>query len=430
MRGFLPHPARVVGAATAALLLTLPVLTATRYAGWRADLRTVTTASVLVAAAGAFLLAARFGARRPPGRFPVRLAVALAGVGLLAAGYLAAAHLFHRLVVPVAVDGAPGALPARGLVLALLAGALGVALGALWRRPAVLASLLVVLLAGELVLHGPVGFGPFSAARYWLFGVGQPHDIPGCTSVVPAECVTWTYRHWPAGLVLAGGVLVALLAAALAARWPANGDAEPAEPAEPTESVEPAEPAGPADRDAESAGATRTGPSLFRRYAPAAGLVVAGLVLAPLVIGTGAQHATSEFAESIGTSAPVGSPAEVPVPAPGRLAVFAVGLEDVGDCRAASADGSRVALSPVIGTVRYGDSVSYRWVGTFRLPTPGRWTVTCGGDAGEYLVAGVPRVGGLVGRLVEAPRPVGWLLGASPGLLVAAYTAVGRRRRG
>ncbi|MEV1330092.1 hypothetical protein AB0J20_11000 [Micromonospora costi] len=33
VRGFLPHPGRVLGAATAALLLTLPVLTATRW-GW------------------------------------------------------------------------------------------------------------------------------------------------------------------------------------------------------------------------------------------------------------------------------------------------------------------------------------------------------------------------------------------------------------
>ncbi|MGK5741940.1 hypothetical protein [Micromonospora sp. URMC 103] len=409
MRGLLPHPGWVLGAAGAALLLTLPLLTASRHSGWRADLRTVTTTSVVVASAGAFLLAARYAARLPAGRYPLRLAVALAGAGSLAGGYLAAAYAYHRLVVPLEVDGALHGLPGRGLVLALVAAAFGVALGALWRRPAVLVALLVLLAVGEPVLRGWAGSGPFSATRSWLFGVGQPHDVPGCVSLAPSECVTWTYRYWPAGLVLAGSVLVALLtAAAVDSRWPAE---EPA--------------------DAGSATDTPAGRAVpgRRRYALAAGLVVAGLVFTPVVLGTGAQQATSYVAEGIGSSAPVGSPAEVPVPEPGRLAVFAVGLVDVDDCHAASTEGSRVELSPVLGTVRYGDGISYRWVGTFRFPAPGRWTVTCGGGVGEYLVAGVPRVGGLIGRLVEAPRPVGWLLGALPGLLVAAHTVVARRRR-
>ncbi|MET7752961.1 hypothetical protein [Micromonospora sp. NPDC005367] len=432
-RGLLPWPGRVLGVATAALLLTLPVLDATRRTGWRADLRTVTTASVVVAAVGAFLLAARYGARRPADRLSVRLAVGLSGTGLLAAGYLAAAQLFHRLVVPVAVDGALHALPWRGLTLALLAGAFGVALGALWRQPAVLALLLAVLALAELSSRwSGVRLGPFSAAPAWLFGVGQPHDVPGCVSVVPAECVTWTYRYWPAGLVLAGGVLVAVLAAAGSAALRPGGVGGPVVATGLAVDGGPGGDGGPAGRAEHQAHDAAGGPAAGRVvpgrrwYACAVGLIVAGLALAPVVIGTGALHATGDIAEGIGTSATVGSAAELPMADAGRLAVFAVGPTEVRDCHAVSLDGTRVDLSPVLGTVRYGDSVSYRWVGTFRVPTPGRWTVACSGEQGEYLVAGSPQVDGLVGRLVEAPRPAGWLLGALPGLLVGAYSVVAR----
>ncbi|WBB67227.1 hypothetical protein [Micromonospora sp. WMMD812] len=411
-RDLLPYPGRVLGVAGAALLLTLPALDANRYEGWRADLRTMTLASVVVASVGALLLAARYAARpaAAPPRFPVRLAVALVGAALLAAAYLAAAQLLFRLVVPVEVESPLRGLPVRGLVLAVLAAAVGVAVGALWRRPVALVTLGVLLVGVELAV--PSGIGPLSAVRFWLLGVGQPHDVPGCVSPFPSECVTWTYRHWPSGLALVGTALVAVLVATvLASRAPAD-DIGPL--------ADTRRPEGPRPRAAPG----RT------RYALAAALVVAGFVLTPTLVGTGARHATSDVATGIGSGAPIGSPAEVPVALPGRLAVFAVGLVEVRDCHARSADGTRVGLSPVLGTVRYGDGVSYRWIGNLRLPAPGRWTVTCVGEQGEYLVAGPPRVEGLVGRLVEAPRPVGWLLGVLPGLLVAAHAAYAGRRHG
>ncbi|SBV30487.1 hypothetical protein GA0070620_6084 [Micromonospora krabiensis] len=439
IRGLLPYPGRVLVAAIVALLFTLPALDATRYAGWRADLRTVILASVVVAAAGAFVLAARYGARPPadPARFPVRLAVAVAGSALLAAAYLGAAWLLHRLVVPLAVDGPVDGLPARGLVSAVLAGAFGVAVGVLWRHPAVLAALAVLLVAAELTLAG-AGGGPVSAVRFWLLGVGHRHDVPGCVSVVPAECVTWTHRYWPAGLTLAATVAVAVLAAAVvAARGRADERAEPS--AEPTPvgrdqvGAAPGPDAGPAPAVGGStpdAGSVPDGaPPRPRavRWALAAGLVVVGLAATPALIGTGVRHATGDLAVGVGRTAPTGSPVEVSVATPGRLAVFAVGLVAVRDCHAESPDGTRVDLAPLLGTVSYGDSISYRWVGTLRLPEPGRWTVRCAGESGEYLVADPPRVSGLVGRLVEAPRPVGWLLGVLPGLLLAAHAAVGGR---
>ncbi|MFI7605084.1 hypothetical protein ACIBTV_08160 [Micromonospora sp. NPDC049366] len=445
-RGLLPYPGRVFMAAGVALLFTLPALDATRYAGWRADLRTVTLASAVVAAAGAFVLAARYGAHSPAdaARLPGRLAVAVAGATLLAAAYLGAAQLLYRRVVPLAVDGPVHGLPTRGLLLAALAGAFGVAVGALWRRPAVLAALAVSLVAAELTLAGPAG-GPVSAVRFWLLGVGQRHDVPGCVSAVPAECVTWTHRYWPAGLTVAATVAVAVLAAAVvAARGRAEPSAEPdlaaRDPAAPapvgpgrvdaSPGSDPAPVGGRAEPDAGSTPDRGPRRPQALRWALAAGLVVVGLAATPALIATGARHATDDLPVGVGRAAPTGSPVEVSVTAPGRLAVFAVGLVALRDCRAVSLDGTRVDLAPVLGTVNYGDSVNYRWVGSFRLPGSGRWTVRCAGEPGEYLVAEAPRVGGLVGRLVEAPRPVGWLLGALPGLLVAAQTALAGRRHG
>ncbi|MEV4197643.1 hypothetical protein [Micromonospora globbae] len=412
VRDWLPYPGRILAAAAAVLLLTLPALGAGRYAGWRADLRTLTTASVVVASAGALLLAARYGTR-PTGRLPERFAVATIGGGLLAGAYVGATLLYFRLVVPLEVDGALRGLPVRGVALAVLAGAFGVALGALLRRPVLLLALGVLLVGGQVALAGTAVPGPLAAVRLWLVGSAQPHDLPGCVSLAPSECVAWTYRHWPAGLSLTVTVLVAVMAALAVRRAAPEGTG-----ADPSGSEGAGDPA-----------AERGAPPGRSRYAVAAALVVAGLVLIPAAIGNGVRQATSAVTTGTGVSAPVGSPVEVVVPRPGRLAVFAVGLGAVRDCRAVAADSRRVGLTPVPGTVRYGDGVSYRWVGTFRLPAPGRWTVTCAGDEGEYLVGDPPRVEGLVGRLVELPRPLVWLLGALSGLLVAAHTALARRPR-
>jgi hypothetical protein len=70
---------------------------------------------------------------------------------------------------------------------------------------------------------------------------------------------------------------------------------------------------------------------------------------------------------------------------------------------------------------------TYRWVAQFDVPAPGAYTVTCD-PAVEFVVNRPPVIRGAARALVHWPVPVLRLLGALPGLLVAADVLARRRR--
>lgn len=172
-----------------------------------------------------------------------------------------------------------------------------------------------------------------------------------------------------------------------------------------------------------------------------AAVAVAGAVVAPVTVRLGAEDSTIWYDE--GGFGGVGQAAAAPgrsgvltLPAPGRYAILAMGdAPRRPDCRVSGPDGGaqrRAELVSVPPSDYGGDFATYSWVASFTVPAPGTYTLDCrtGDPLANYTVGQTPRIRGAVASLVHWPPPLLWLLGALPGLWIAADAYLRRRARG
>ncbi|GIJ72251.1 hypothetical protein Voc01_071680 [Virgisporangium ochraceum] len=157
-------------------------------------------------------------------------------------------------------------------------------------------------------------------------------------------------------------------------------------------------------------------------------VAVVGAVLAPYVLGLGAEDSTATYPFTGGYG---GGDEPAVLPAAGRYAILGYDTAPLRpDCRVSGPGVGARRADPV--TARPADyegsaDSGVTWVATFAVPEPGSYTVTCGGDWG-FTVGDLPRVRGAVGSVIHWPLAVLLLLGALPGLAIVANT-VRRRRR-
>lgn len=179
--------------------------------------------------------------------------------------------------------------------------------------------------------------------------------------------------------------------------------------------------------------AHRARPASRRGYLVGCLAVVFGALLAQSAVRLGAEGSTvGQPPKEYGGTGPYATSAgRVTVPAPGTYAIFGVGDAPAGaDCRLTGAGATVRAADPVsVPPGGYGgDAATYAWVASVRVPAAGGWALSCRSSDPEasYVLGDVPRVRGAVGALIHWPVGVIWLVGALPGLLIAARTA--RRR--
>jgi hypothetical protein len=149
----------------------------------------------------------------------------------------------------------------------------------------------------------------------------------------------------------------------------------------------------------------RRGPGWLRGVV----IAVAGMFLIQLTVGLGALYSTVGWED----------PRDVRAVGPMALdAGVRYGIFDVGrgngepDCTFAGPGRPRVRAVPTRpGDYGNGDYASFRWVAYVTVPVRGTYVLTC-----EDAVGPVPRIRGLVGKLVYSPLPALFLLGSLPGL--------------
>jgi hypothetical protein len=150
-----------------------------------------------------------------------------------------------------------------------------------------------------------------------------------------------------------------------------------------------------------------------------------------VTVQRGAEFSFRSFPAGPGETR-VDRPVPLTLAAAGRYGLYAVGSAPTDpDCQVTGSGrpDRAVELLPVQpGTPGVDATPAYRWIGEFQVPAAGDYSLTCRATvaAATYSVNKTPQIRGAVGTLVHSPRPILWLFGALPGLLLIA-TAVRRR---
>jgi hypothetical protein len=150
-----------------------------------------------------------------------------------------------------------------------------------------------------------------------------------------------------------------------------------------------------------------------------------------VTVQRGAEFSFRSFPAGPGETR-VDRPVPLTLAAAGRYGLYAVGSAPTDpDCQVTGSGrpDRAVELLPVQpGTPGVDATPAYRWIGEFQVPAAGDYSLTCRATvaAATYSVNKTPQIRGAVGTLVHWPRPILWLFGALPGLLLIA-TAVRRR---
>lgn len=160
-------------------------------------------------------------------------------------------------------------------------------------------------------------------------------------------------------------------------------------------------------------------------------IAVIGALLVPVTVQRGAEFSFGNFPAGPGEIR-VDRPVPLSLAAAGRYGLYAVASAPADpDCQVTGfgLPDRAVELLPVKpGTPGVDATPAYRWIGEFRVPAAGDYSLVCRVSvaAATYTVNKAPQIRGAVGALVHWPRPILWLFGAVPGLLLIA-TAVRRR---
>lgn|GEM_PF-1809419 len=173
-----------------------------------------------------------------------------------------------------------------------------------------------------------------------------------------------------------------------------------------------------------------TGTAGRGRYLVAAAVLV-GLFSFPEFVRVGAELATVRFLPATAVSLPVGQPVTVDLPA-GRSAIFRTYGRQLStqECRVVGPTGAELPVTaPSVAFSDNSDSVVTVLLGTVEVPSSSSVSVTCQGMPGHrYQIGPAPTVDGPLGPLLYVPSGVLWSVGALPGLTLAAWLAVERRR--
>ena len=154
------------------------------------------------------------------------------------------------------------------------------------------------------------------------------------------------------------------------------------------------------------------------------------LVTAVLTVLLGIQMTWTVLEKGADLSLDPDSIAEAPVTAPGRYALYAVHTAPSDSrCRVPGAEVAAVPVEPK--APGYDATPAVRWIAEVTVREPGAYVPTCRTDVYEpYYLGALPKVDGLVGRIVllPVPRPALLLVGALPGLLLVARAWAARRK--